>query len=1237
MKKNLLAIMLLFFCYALMHAQEIEWRYLNEKFQKKSDLELLQSSEKEIIVQFKLNGYGLEKVETPRGTAYVLLQEKGSPIQKKGAPDLWKLSKSVIIPDFADTEIEIIESDYTEIKNIEIAPSKGVITRNVDPKDVPYEYGIEYKTNAFFPSVVSQIAEPYIIRDFRGQTIHFQPYQYNPVSKTLRVHNSITIRVKSLSTKGVNTLTRTKSTIVRDNVFESIYQNHFLNYADKVDLKAVLPENGGKMLIVTYDNFASQMQPFVDWKNSIGIQTEMVNYSTIGSSAALKTYVQNYYNTNGLTYLLLVGDNAQVPTSGTTAGDSDNNYGYIVGSDHYLDIFVGRFSAENATQVTTQVNRTLHYERDMLSTEPLITKGVGIASNEGTGGSGDMGESDEQHMNNIQTDLAGYGYSITRCYQNGGTTAQLSSLINNGTGIINYVGHGSNYSWAAPSFSTTNVNALTNTNKFPFIISVACVVGNFKNITCFAESWLRATSGGTPTGGLVFCGSTINQSWKSPMRAQDQMNDLLVANTYKSYGGIFVNGMFAMIDAYGTDGQNMADTWTCFGDPSVQTRTPGRKDGPQSGTTCNAPANLTVSNLTETSASISWGAVSSAQSYTFAYKASTSPSWIESVEYSTGKNLTGLAAGTAYEVRVRTNCASGTSSYSPTISFTTTNSTTQYTLSTNTVGQGSVTLNPAGGTYNEGTVVTVSASAALGWEFSSWSGNLSGSTNPATVIMNANKSVTATFVESSGTVEEFGILDAKTSVSTSGNLRAMPLVVPKSGTITHLSMRHRAGSGNMILAVYDGTSTRPNNRIAVTSATVVSNVDGWQQIALETPVHVTANQNIYLAWLYETNPGIYYGTGTPGRVDGATTWTSGMPATWGATASQTNYLYNIKAIYTVDPIGNVAPVAVANGPYNGTVNTAVSFSSNGSYDPDGSIASYAWTFGDGGTSTLANPSHTYTTAGTYNVSLTVTDNEGETGTSSTTATITTVQVPVLTSIVVSPANSTIAVGESQQFIAQGYDQNNNPMSATFTWSATGGTIDATGLFTSDAAGNYTVSAVSGSIAGSASIDVVGVCCGCTSPQYTENGGYSAGSKVQNNGTEFECKPYPYSGWCNGAAWAYEPGTGAYWTDAWTEIGPCIAARGTSAIAELTLENNQVKVYPNPFNAKTMVNLVLADEANAEIKVYNASGQQVIELTHKSLPKGEHNIEIDGSELPSGLYLYKVQINNKVYSGNLLKK
>jgi formylglycine-generating enzyme required for sulfatase activity len=69
----------------------------------------------------------------------------------------------------------------------------------------------------------------------------------------------------------------------------------------------------------------------------------------------------------------------------------------------------------------------------------------------------------------------------------------------------------------------------------------------------------------------------------------------------------------------------------------------------------------------------------------------------------------------------------------------------QYTLSTNVVGNGSITLDPTGGTYDYGTVVTVEATPDTGWSFDSWSGDLTGSTNPTTITMDGDKSITATF------------------------------------------------------------------------------------------------------------------------------------------------------------------------------------------------------------------------------------------------------------------------------------------------------------------------------------------------------------------------------------------------------------------------------------------------------------------------------------------------------------
>ncbi len=85
---------------------------------------------------------------------------------------------------------------------------------------------------------------------------------------------------------------------------------------------------------------------------------------------------------------------------------------------------------------------------------------------------------------------------------------------------------------------------------------------------------------------------------------------------------------------------------------------------------------------------------------------------------------------------------------------------------------------------------------------------------------------------------------------------------------------------------------------------------------------------------------------------------------------------------------NVKPMAAFSFQTSGL---SASFNSSASSDPDGTIVSRAWDFGDGRSSSAANPTNAYTTAGTYTVTLTVTDNDG--GTSTKTADVTVAPVP----------------------------------------------------------------------------------------------------------------------------------------------------------------------------------------------------------------------------------------------------
>lgn len=89
------------------------------------------------------------------------------------------------------------------------------------------------------------------------------------------------------------------------------------------------------------------------------------------------------------------------------------------------------------------------------------------------------------------------------------------------------------------------------------------------------------------------------------------------------------------------------------------------------GGSCGTVTGLAASNITSTTATVSWSAVSGAVSYDLDYKLSTSSSWTTYNTTGTAVNFTGLTAGTTYNTRVRANCANGSGAYSSVMSFTT--------------------------------------------------------------------------------------------------------------------------------------------------------------------------------------------------------------------------------------------------------------------------------------------------------------------------------------------------------------------------------------------------------------------------------------------------------------------------------------------------------------------------------------------------------------------------------------
>lgn len=569
--------------------------FMQLAFAQEWNAQLVSSTDKEIVVELNVNGFNTNTVTTPNGDAVVITNKKMMLLAQAGEPNVPSAVIPAVVGDNALMAVEVVDAQYVDYQNVEVAPSKGDFPRSIDPEDVPYTYGAMYQQDAFYPSQIARLDEPYIHRDVRGQNMVVTPYLYNPVTKTLRVYNHLVLKMKNVGVDRRNVFeNRTKSANV-DCEFNKMYQRRYINYAESMSRYTSIAEDG-ELLIICHDAFMTAMEPFVEWKKQIGRPTTMVGTSVAGNNAnSIKAYIQSYYAEHpNLTDILLVGDVAQIPGVYISAGSGWNNYsgygdaqyGQLAGNDYYNEVLVGRFCCETEAQVTNHVNKVLNYERDLDETATWLSVGQGVSKNEGAGSGHNGGEADYEHIDNIRTDLLNYNYTeVHRDYQGvSGVTSNaniVSQHINNGVSIINYCNHGDVTLWGVFSYSNSNVNALTNDYKLPYIISVACLNGKYDHSSpCFAEAWMRATNNanGNPTGAIGGMFSYIEQPWTPPQDGQDEMVDILVEsysnNIRHTMGGVSINGNMKVLDMGPNNNANKGtyNTWILFGDPTLTLR-----------------------------------------------------------------------------------------------------------------------------------------------------------------------------------------------------------------------------------------------------------------------------------------------------------------------------------------------------------------------------------------------------------------------------------------------------------------------------------------------------------------------------------------------------------------------------------------------------------------------------------------------------------------------------------------
>jgi PKD repeat protein len=233
-----------------------------------------------------------------------------------------------------------------------------------------------------------------------------------------------------------------------------------------------------------------------------------------------------------------------------------------------------------------------------------------------------------------------------------------------------------------------------------------------------------------------------------------------------------------------------------------------------------------------------------------------------------------------------------------------------------------------------------------------------------------------------------------------------PNSVPAAGIIWNFSWTAPAAAGNQTLygavASTNGSGTSGDGTAATSLAVTVTALNQAPVARIVGPLTTVAGTSVTFNGSSSSDPdgtivAYDWNFGDGSAAAGASvshaytagTYTVTLTVTdnAGATNSATQTI-------TVSPANQPQPpVANPGGPYNGTVGNPVQFNGSGSNDPDGSITTYLWNFGDGATAGTVSPAHTYAAAGTYVVQLTVTDNSGLTGVAQTMVTIVAVTPP----------------------------------------------------------------------------------------------------------------------------------------------------------------------------------------------------------------------------------------------------
>ncbi|MFH2054851.1 MAG: PKD domain-containing protein, partial [bacterium] len=333
---------------------------------------------------------------------------------------------------------------------------------------------------------------------------------------------------------------------------------------------------------------------------------------------------------------------------------------------------------------------------------------------------------------------------------------------------------------------------------------------------------------------------------------------------------------------------------------------------------------------------------------------------------------------------------------------------------------------------------------------------------------------------------------------------------------------------------------------------------------------------------------------------------------------------------------DVPPVANFSGtPTSGSYPLAVAFTDLSTNNP----TSWSWTFGDGGTSTAQNPSHTYTAAGTYTVSLTATNafgSDGETKTGYITVTAPSAWTTITYDGFESGWGSyTDGGGDCARYTGGTYAWSGNAAADIQDNSGTASSFYHTGTYNVSGYTDLEVEFYFVAVSMETNEDFWVQFYNGSS--WVTVGSFASGTDFSNNTFYVATVSWNSSqvNFPTNARLRFMCDASNNTDDVYIDE---ITFRGSSggAVAGLGGARNLAKYvptlpdeisltqnYPNPFNPTTVIAFTLPEAVHVRLEVFNLLGQRVETLINRDLPAGAHEVSWNALGMPSGTYLYRL--------------